>query len=162
MRDFWLGLDKIHYLNAVARLQQLNMVINLGSDLNSYTFVYTGVVVGGADTNYSLSYTDVTVVTNDTNPDGRFLNCFSGNGPVPFSTPDADHDRDLNLNCAAEAGAGWWFSQCDPNPECNPLGLHYVTGNEAVTPKRMRFNGVEMQKHAYDFTLFRMYFSDPY
>ncbi|GFR66849.1 hypothetical protein ElyMa_000237700 [Elysia marginata] len=51
-------------------------------------------------------------------------------GPVqntPFSTADKDGDSNTSDNCAALAGAGWWFKSCNTwtstgTDRINPLG----------------------------------------
>ncbi|CAL1542395.1 unnamed protein product, partial [Lymnaea stagnalis] len=119
-RDFWLGLEKIHYLNQGGNLTKLIFVLDFGLANDSFRVKYDDVVIGGPETHYSLSYGQARIVTNNNNL--PFSICMSPNTPTPFSTPDADHDQDPAVNCAGAAGAGWWFRNCNFSTECNPLG----------------------------------------
>ena len=57
----------------------------------------------------------------------------------PFSTPDADHDPDADLNCAATFHSGWWFgpqrsvASKHVMPVCHTANLNGVY-REAGTP----------------------------
>lgn len=100
--DFFLGLDKIHSLTS-AQPHMLSVYL----------------VLSNGDTKYAQY--DNFAITDDANLYRLTLGEFSGNvmndtlsmhTREPFSTYDKDND-DVNIrNCAADYGAGFWFTGC--------------------------------------------------
>lgn len=155
--DFWLGLSKIYYLNSVLNLRNLRIEIAFNYEQSAVYFRYNDVIVAGPDQYYALSYSGVNTTRKGFSSYEQFKNCLFST--APFSTPDKDNDMDENKHCAEEAKAGWWFSQCTPNPPCNPLGTPYETGREYVSPERMRFNDISIPNLTPPI-FFRMYFEE--
>ena len=98
---------------------------------------------------YALTYTSVSFsrkrgTVPEISPDACFSADMKG---VPFSTWDNDNDADPEMNCAAEAGGGWWFRTC--NASCHI----FLPGYDPVEPEpesitRLRFGDLDVRAWA--------------
>ncbi|KAI8739228.1 BgiBFReM4 [Biomphalaria glabrata] len=156
-RDLWLGLEKMRHFNQVCGLTTLVLILSFKNESLDVAFHYFKLNVGGADVNYKITYYDV-AITNGDQSGVTFKNCLPYG--AFFSTPDADNDKDPTVHCGKTAGAGWWFSTCSPYVTCNPLGVPYETGQEALSDTRMRFDGYDIRNLATEFQHLIMYFSE--
>lgn len=99
--DFFLGLDKIHSLTS-AQPHTLNVYMELTNGDTKYAQYDNFAITDNADL-YRLTLGEFSGnVNNDT---------LSMHAKEPFSTYDKDND-DVNRNCAAEFGGGFWFTGC--------------------------------------------------
>ncbi|CAL1540503.1 unnamed protein product, partial [Lymnaea stagnalis] len=121
--EFWIGLEKMYVLNTLGRLTSICFYIAFNESGN-FQFLFRGVTIGDASSDYSFNYTSVKY--SDFGPlanNATISDCIPKSGkPTPFSAHDTDNDAEQMENCAENSGAGWWFSTCDPDPVCNPLG----------------------------------------
>ena len=150
--DYWMGLAAMHYFVSSRSIPKIRMTVTVSG--GGVTYNYVDLEVLGADQNYAayalLSIMNpqkdraqeaVTGAVNKT--DGCFLN--QKYDHTEFSTPERDNDMTDDYACANQSRTGWWFSGCTPNPDCNPLGMNYASGNETVQPYHIHFPFVNMQ-----------------
>ena len=123
--DFWLGNDKIHYITA-SRRYRLLVQLYVGSQY--WRISYKGFVVGNETQNFKMNF-DTVKFNRRT---GQYLgDCLSPLRNATFSTPDADHDGDSDVDCAGLGNSGWWFR----GPDCSECNLNGIirTSDDPIT-----------------------------
>ena len=99
-REFWLGLDHIHYLTAAVPRTELR--VDVADFEGNYKYAHYGFFnVNGPSTNYTLDVADY----NSTSTAGDRLGYHNG---MQFSTEDRDNDQWSGVNCASLYQAAWW------------------------------------------------------
>lgn len=107
----WLGNDRIHHLTGGGR--DLRVLHDQGVHL------YENFSVANELSNYQM----VVQSTPESNDNNQFEDFHSG---FFYSTFDADHDQDLEDNCAGLYQAGWWYRHCfDMSLAANNTGQVY-------------------------------------
>ena len=113
--DFWLGNEKIHYLTA----SRPRLLLQLYSGYYWRQISYLGFVVGNETQNFKMNFDTVQYASEAK----RYLgDCLSPLRNASFSTPDADHDGESDLDCAGLSRSGWWFR----GPDCSECNLNAV------------------------------------
>ncbi|KAK3750036.1 hypothetical protein RRG08_027359 [Elysia crispata] len=162
--NIWSGLEKIRYLSTVTNSKTLTLKFTL-TNTGSIKMVYRDIQIGDSSAHYALSYSTYHVENELSQTFASVHNCLplskGSSLGIPFSTPDADHDLDTGRNCAQIAGRGWWFSQCDPRPVCNPMGdvVTQSADNEALWFSGKNVAGIAPIKSRFGVTA---YFTDNY
>ena len=105
---------------------------------------------------YALSYSSVDYIReHGTHPTNMAQPCFADIMGAKFSTWDQDNDDNPTMNCAAEAGGGWWFRHC--NESCNLNLPKYNSANPGpVSYTKMRLGIVDLRywrDYIYNFRL---------
>ncbi|NXE12192.1 ANGL4 protein, partial [Lophotis ruficrista] len=99
--DFWLGLEKMHYLVQEGRHNLLIELEDWEGNSQVVQFVFS---LGGESTAYTLNLLGPL--------SGELENAIGDFRQLPFSTRDRDHDLKADTNCAKHLSGGWWFSTC--------------------------------------------------
>ncbi|CAL1540504.1 unnamed protein product, partial [Lymnaea stagnalis] len=122
--DYWIGLEKVYVFNTLTGLTNICLFIKF-NESGYFQFLFRGVTIGDASSDYSFNYTSVRYIESGALANNVTVsNCLPESGKAtPFSAHDRDNDAELLENCAGNSGAGWWFSTCEPDPVCNPLGV---------------------------------------
>ena len=102
-RNFWLGLDAIHYLTEA---QPMSLQIDVEPyHTPAVSISYQQFHVGDAASEYLLT------ITSDTQGYNTLYTSMNYHSGRRFSTYDNDNDISHG-NCAEDFRAGWWFSSC--------------------------------------------------
>ena len=102
-RNFWLGLDAIHYLTEA---QPMSLQIDVEPyHTPAVSISYQQFHVGDAASEYLLT------ITSDTPGYNTLYTSMNYHSGRRFSTYDNDNDIS-HSNCAEHCRAGWWFSSC--------------------------------------------------
>ncbi|KAK7468159.1 hypothetical protein BaRGS_00036623, partial [Batillaria attramentaria] len=112
--DHWLGLKHIWELTNSRAYELIFEVFLLNGEWFQQS--YRNFVVTDESENFSMSFKGTDSYAR---PLGDSLSDVNGS---PFSTYDADHDNDVNINCAERHHSGWWFGGVNCT-ECNPTGV---------------------------------------
>ena len=123
--DFWLGNEKIHYLTA-SRPHRLLVLLWVGSHYQRIN--YLGFVVGNENQNFKMNFDTVKLASKSKQ---HLDDCLSPLRNASFSTPDADHDGDSDVDCAGLSNSGWWFR----GPDCSECNLNGImrTSDDPIT-----------------------------
>ena len=114
--EFWLGLSKIHCLNANKRLTSM-LRVDLGDfDCNTRYAKYSTFRVGDSISNFTLTVSGQS---------GNLADSLAHHNGRQFSTRDRDNDAHSSSHCAQLHKGGWWFGSCR---ESNLNGLYYPLG----------------------------------
>ena len=102
--NFWIGLDRLHYLTAAEGYSRLRIEAQSSADGLWFSAEYSQFQVANESQNYQL---DVGGYSGDA---GNSLKQVEG---AMFSTFDRENDNSYSTNCASSNGGGWWFlSDC--------------------------------------------------
>ncbi|XP_062142931.1 angiopoietin-related protein 3-like isoform X2 [Drosophila sulfurigaster albostrigata] len=103
--EFWFGLEKIHLATNSTR-QRLNMTIRSGWGADPFVIHFDDFRIGNSESFYKLesigNYTEDWHTRNET--------LLKNNVNNAFSTYDANHNGNPELNCASYGAGGFWFS----------------------------------------------------
>ncbi|GFN84439.1 angiopoietin-related protein 1-like [Plakobranchus ocellatus] len=142
----WMGLSNMVKVLHHTRPTDVKLRVSIGDSRFKQT--YHGFDLE-EDEDYTLTYTSVSVIREyGTDVEPIPSPCFSEltNGSK-FSTWDRDNDDDPVLNCAANAGGGWWYHWC--NEDCNIFLPAYDTQNlEPESYTKIRIGGVNLRDWA--------------
>ncbi|XP_005104473.1 ryncolin-4-like [Aplysia californica] len=155
--NYWAGLDTIHALTKAGYNTLTFEVVYNYPTFTSQSILYKDFHVGDSSTDYTL-----TVGQPNQGKGGVFFDdygavlgdCLSPANGARFSTKDADHDLEPE-NCAALAGSGWWFKDC--NFVCNPFGRLPGSGSETLSLPGLNFTHSDYVDR---FASVQMYFYD--
>ncbi|XP_063546887.1 ficolin-1-like [Cydia strobilella] len=114
--EFWLGLDKLHYLTN-QKLYELRVELETQNGHEAYA-AYSVLTIGPEYEGYRISTLGTYYGTA-----GDSLSYHAGQ---KFSAMDMDHDEWKDGSCAVEHGGAWWYKECDKS---NLNGL-YVNSDE--------------------------------
>lgn len=131
--NFWIGLNNMKALNADnLNIFRIDTIFGLGG-YNSFSYIYDDFLLGNATSGYRITFGVSEPVGSGleyNKYNSSFTSCKLSVKNASFSTADNDNDGVCDKNCAALAGIGWWFTDC--NLKCNPLGGRkdwlYATG----------------------------------
>ncbi|XP_041986660.1 techylectin-5A-like [Aricia agestis] len=115
--EFWLGLEKIHYLTT-QKLYELRVDIESANGQEAVAG-YSVLTIGPEHEGYRIS----TLGTYRGNA-GDSLAYHAGQ---KFSTFDSDNDEWRDGACAIEHGGAWWYKECDKS---NLNGKYSTTGDD--------------------------------
>ena len=136
--EFWYGLSAIHQLTNRGRW---DMRIDYNFTDGTKGFLsYSHFKVGPASTQYTLSISGFTGITNDPIFSARLDRLKLNN--MKFTTRDRDHDCwGSNHNCAVHNSGGkcggWWYNHCSdiqPNHQYNSQYMVYLNGKLHALP----------------------------
>jgi len=139
--DFWVGLEFIHELinqrKTTSGKETTYLRPTLRVDLEDWDGArafaeYERFEIASAGEKYA--------VLGNLQSRGNAGNLVRGqtsSGPVPFSTFDADHDFDTNVNLARSGRGGWWFS----SGSANLLNGPYPSGRQDTSEQVMKWGG---------------------
>ncbi|XP_061705404.1 angiopoietin-related protein 7-like isoform X2 [Cydia pomonella] len=114
--EFWLGLDKLHYLTN-QKLYELRVELETQNGHEAYA-AYSVLTIGPEYEGYRMSTLGTYYGTA-----GDSLSYHAGQ---KFSAMDMDHDEWKDGSCAVEHGGAWWYKECDKS---NLNGV-YVNSDE--------------------------------
>ncbi|XP_046806702.1 ficolin-2-like isoform X1 [Lucilia cuprina] len=122
-REFFIGLDNIHYLTNSGPHELLIQLKDFKGNLR-YA-LYDEFLVGDESEKYQL----------------KKLGSYSGNASdhlrshvgMYFSTKDRDNDASTNLHCAKSFQGGWWYNNCLTSNLNGPFRTRYVISNIGIT-----------------------------
>ncbi|XP_060666470.1 angiopoietin-related protein 4-like [Drosophila nasuta] len=103
--EFWFGLEKIHLATSFTR-QRLNMSVRVGWGTKPFAIHFDDFRIGNSESFYKLESTGNCTEHNCQADRTVFIK----NVNNAFSTYDANHNGNPELNCASYGLSGWWFS----------------------------------------------------
>lgn len=148
---YWIGLENMHKLNAVAKLSTLVLLTTIsGSPLMT---TYAGVTVGDESTGYELYYSSAMLHRNDYSL--SLEECLPKH--LRFSTYDKDNDNSFR-NLAYEAGSGWWYDYL--GNFCNPNGKKPTSSSTSDQLEYVHIRGIDLtyDAHGKDFESTQFFF----
>ncbi|GFS20701.1 angiopoietin-related protein 1-like [Elysia marginata] len=144
----WVGLVNLFKILHYNNPQSLIMRVHVGD--SKFEQIYLGFAL--EEETYALTYTSVSTTRKQgTIPEETPGICFSEvMKGSRFSTWDRDNDANPVMNCAAEAGGGWWFQSCSES--CNLFLPAYDTQvPEPESYTKVRFPGIDVRTYADSF-----------
>ena len=122
----------LHYMKP----DSVFMKFQMGNSM--YVQMYFGFDL--TEATYTLSYSSVSATRQYGNQPTKMADpCFlESTIGAKFSTWDRDNDDNPTMNCAKEAGGGWWYRFC--NESCNLFLPTY----DPVTPEPVSYTKVRL------------------
>ena len=148
----WIGLINMVKILRYAKPDSVTLKVKVGPTM--YVQTYFGFNL--TEETYALSYSSVEVANiYGTRPTKEADLCFSELIGAKFSTWDRDNDDNPTMNCAMEAGGGWWYRFC--NESCNIFLPHYDPANLGpISYTRMRLGNINLRYWATDLSTMRL------
>ena len=110
LNDFWLGLEKLHYLTTRAHYHLHITLFNYTGTI--HIIEYTNITVIDESRGYRLKLGDaVSYYKSDDALKKDSVGAALHSDEMMFSTYDRDNDNS-DGNCASKYGGGWWYNNC--------------------------------------------------
>ncbi|XP_067939552.1 angiopoietin-related protein 2-like [Watersipora subatra] len=100
--EYWLGLEKIH---ALTRTNTKLSIILKAANGATESGIWQSFYINDSSDGYRLK------ISNDGYHGSLGAFCLDYHNGMKFSTPDRDHDNNVD-NCAQEYKGGWWYNSC--------------------------------------------------
>ncbi|GCB79838.1 hypothetical protein scyTo_0017966 [Scyliorhinus torazame] len=120
--EFWLGLEKVHY---ITRQRDYMLHIELDDWKSDKRFIKYTFSLGEKETDYTVQLSDILL--------GNLNNAMTEQAGMKFSTKDRDNDMRNDTNCAESYSGGWWFNACG---EANLNGKYIKTRSKGKLERR--------------------------
>ena len=132
----WIGLANLVKILRNTKPESAILYIQIGNSMYEQTYFGFNLTEG----TYALSYSSVSATRKFGNqPTMMAEPCFlESTIGAKFSTWDRDNDDNATMNCAKEAGGGWWYRFC--NESCNLFLPTY----DPVTPEPVSYTKVRL------------------
>ena len=137
----WIGLENMVKILHYTKPNSVHLKLQVGNSMYVQTYFGFNLTEG----TYALSYSSVSTVREyGTLPSKMIATCLSEFIGAKFSTWDQDNDDSPTMNCAAEAGGGWWYRFC--NESCNLFLPPYASVNpEPISYTKIRYSNINLR-----------------